>query len=182
LVLATGQLGNLRSGRDRRKFFCRDYQRVPLRRVFPREKAAWLIGGIRYRLSEKTHRYYIQYLFPETDRLMQLFLQSCGGQCPENELVRKFYDKFRNECVLHFQTEEVEEFPYILELNEVVGKGEGKSRFLKNMVIFHCVILKKSISTSMIRYLTWKISSSCICAQLRSECREYLAGKFVPIC
>jgi regulator of cell morphogenesis and NO signaling len=98
---------------------------------FPEKKLLGLSVASVIDYLKKTHRYYIQYLFPETDRLMQLFLQSCGGQCPENELVRKFYDKFRNECVLHFQTEEVEEFPYILELNEVVGKGEGKSRFFE---------------------------------------------------
>jgi regulator of cell morphogenesis and NO signaling len=79
----------------------------------------------------KTHQYYRQYLIPEIDRLLRLFLNSCEGKSAETELIRNFYDKFRTECIAHFQIEEDEEFPYILELSEIVeGKG-GKEHFLK---------------------------------------------------
>lgn len=77
----------------------------------------------------KTHRYYRHYLIPEIDRLMQLFLNSCSGKCTESDLIRNFHDKFQAECLAHFQIEEDEEFPYILELNSIVeGKGD-KLRF-----------------------------------------------------
>lgn len=78
----------------------------------------------------KTHNYYRQYLIPEIERLMQLFLKSCEGRCAESALIRNFYDKFQNECLAHFQTEEREEFPYILELNRLVESRENGEVFL----------------------------------------------------
>lgn len=79
----------------------------------------------------KTHNYYRQYLIPEIERLMQLFLKSCEGKCAESELIRNFYEKFQNECLSHFQTEELEEFPYILELNRLVEDGVNYPAFLE---------------------------------------------------
>ena len=78
----------------------------------------------------KTHQYYRQYLIPEIDRLLQLFLNSCDGKCAESELIRNFYDKFQNECIAHFQIEEDEEFPFILELNRVIETKADKESFL----------------------------------------------------
>ncbi len=78
----------------------------------------------------KTHQYYRQYLIPEIDRLLQLFLNSCDGKCAESELIRNFYDKFQHECIAHFQIEEDEEFPFILELNRVIETKADKESFL----------------------------------------------------
>lgn len=75
----------------------------------------------------KTHNYYRQYLIPEIERLMQLFLKSCEGKFAESDLIRSFYDKFQKDCLSHFQTEELEEFPYILELNRLVQNHETGS-------------------------------------------------------
>lgn len=80
----------------------------------------------------KTHNYYRQYLIPEIERLMQLFLKSCEGNCAESDLIRNFYDKFQRECLSHFQTEEQEEFPYILELNQLVENKQNGAEFLEN--------------------------------------------------
>lgn len=78
----------------------------------------------------KTHSYYRQYLIPEIDRLLQLFLNSCDGKCAEAELIRSFYDKFRSDCIAHFDIEEEEEFPFILELNRVIEGKTDKQSFL----------------------------------------------------
>ena len=74
----------------------------------------------------KTHKYYLDYVFPEQERLIDLFLQDCHDGCRENELVRKFYNKFRKEFINHVQIEEMQVFPYILKLNEAVSQPLDK--------------------------------------------------------
>lgn len=72
----------------------------------------------------KTHQYYLEYLIPENDRLIELFLLSAESESTENELVRKFYSKFKEEFLNHINFEEKEMFPYILELdNAIVNKN-----------------------------------------------------------
>lgn len=79
----------------------------------------------------KTHNYYRQYLIPEIERVLNLFLKSCSGACPESDLIRNFYEKFQAECIAHFQTEELEEFPYLLELNKQLEQKRDKKAFLE---------------------------------------------------
>lgn len=77
----------------------------------------------------RTHRYYMDYLIPENDRLIELFLSANPDESSENELVRKFYTKFKDEFVIHITFEEREMFPYILELNEAISTPELRGPF-----------------------------------------------------
>jgi len=77
----------------------------------------------------KTHRYYIDYLIPENDRLIELFLLANPDQSTENDLVRKFYTKFKEEFVIHIDFEESVMFPYVLELNQVIENPISRPNF-----------------------------------------------------
>lgn len=77
----------------------------------------------------KTHRYYIDYLIPENDRLIELFLLANPDQSTENDLVRKFYTKFKEEFVIHIDFEESVMFPYVLELNQVIENPLSRPNF-----------------------------------------------------
>ena len=77
----------------------------------------------------KTHRYYIDYLIPENDRLIELFLSSNPEQSTENDLVQKFYTKFKEEFVIHIDFEERVMFPYVLELNQVIENPISRPNF-----------------------------------------------------
>lgn len=77
----------------------------------------------------KTHEYYRNYLMPEIDRLLHLFVESCQGRSPESDMIHNFYERLQEECLAHFKTEEVEEFPFILALNKVVEGEAGKPEF-----------------------------------------------------
>jgi regulator of cell morphogenesis and NO signaling len=77
----------------------------------------------------KTHRYYINYLIPENDRLIELFLSANPEQNTENDLVRKFYTKFKEEFVIHIDFEESVMFPYVLELNQVIENPLSRPNF-----------------------------------------------------
>ncbi|MEI6680094.1 MAG: hemerythrin domain-containing protein [Mariniphaga sp.] len=78
----------------------------------------------------KTHRYYLGYVVPEQERLIDLFILNCANGCKENELVLKFYNKFKEEFANHVQVEETKVFPYILQLNEAIQNPLKKSAFL----------------------------------------------------
>lgn len=77
----------------------------------------------------KTHQYYVNYLMPENDRLIELFLSANPEESTENELVRKFYAKFKEEFVIHINFEESVMFPYILELNRVIENPDSRIQF-----------------------------------------------------
>lgn len=77
----------------------------------------------------KTHNYYLDYLVPETDRLIELFLSASPDESPENGLVRKFYSNFKEEFVIHLNFEEREMFPYVLELNAVIENPAARDQF-----------------------------------------------------
>jgi regulator of cell morphogenesis and NO signaling len=86
----------------------------------------------------KTHNYYLEYVLPEQERLNDLFLQNCRAGCKENELIRKFYNKFREEFIHHIQFEETRVFPYILGLNDSINKRihrNGLSAHHRNFTI-----------------------------------------------
>jgi regulator of cell morphogenesis and NO signaling len=77
----------------------------------------------------KTHKYYIDYMMPENDRLIELFLSTSNSSNTENDLIRKFYAKFKEEFLIHINFEEHEMFPFILELNSVIENPETRQQF-----------------------------------------------------
>lgn len=85
---------------------------------------------------QKTHRYYLDYVIPEQERLIDLFLLNCIGGCKENELIHKFYYKFKEEFTSHLQFEETQVFPYILALNDAIQNPAKKSIFFKQFPAF----------------------------------------------
>jgi len=94
----------------------------------------------------KTHRYYLEYLMPENDRLIELFLAASPDENTENELVRKFYSKFKEEFLIHINFEEREMFPFILELNAVVENPENRDRFTQKYPSFSIESFEKEHS------------------------------------
>lgn len=94
----------------------------------------------------KTHQYYKDFLIPENDRLIELFLASSADQNADNELVRKFYTKFKDEFVIHINFEEREMFPVILELNEAVENPDLRAEFKRKYPSFSVSSFEKEHS------------------------------------
>ena len=59
----------------------------------------------------KTHQYYKDFLIPESDRLIELFLSSSSENSADNQLVRKFHARFKEEFVIHIN------FSFSVEVN-----------------------------------------------------------------
>ena len=85
---------------------------------------------------KKTHQYYKDYLIPENDRLIELFLSANPEESSDNDLVRKFYARFKEEFVIHINFEEREMFPLILELNAVIENPLLRSQFIQKYPSF----------------------------------------------
>jgi len=98
---------------------------------FPEKKLRDFSVTIVIDYLQKTHRYYLDYVIPEQERLIELFMERCTNGRQEMELISKFYNKFKEEFTSHLQFEEVHVFPYILELNEIILNPSKKSNFLK---------------------------------------------------
>ncbi|HEY3371023.1 MAG TPA: hemerythrin domain-containing protein [Prolixibacteraceae bacterium] len=94
----------------------------------------------------KTHQYYKEYLIPENDRLIELFLSANPDESSDNELVRKFYSNFKEEFVIHINFEEREMFPYILELNAVIENPALRDQFKQKYPSFSITSFEKEHS------------------------------------
>lgn len=63
-----------------------------------------------------THQYYINYVLPKIEQLLNQVLLSCGKDCSSLKMINSFYQKYKAELLLHFQQEDEKVFPYIKEL------------------------------------------------------------------
>lgn len=79
---------------------------------------------------KETHKYYLDYVIPETDRLLDLLLINKSNIHPENEIIRKFYQKYKAELIQHIRYEEVQVFPYILKLDQATGSSKHKKELI----------------------------------------------------
>lgn len=67
----------------------------------------------------KTHKYYFDYLFPEVENRLNKLLASCkGDDCSDLELIKTFYNKYKEELSNHIQEEESTVFPYIIQVTK----------------------------------------------------------------
>jgi regulator of cell morphogenesis and NO signaling len=63
-----------------------------------------------------THQYYITYVLPKIERLLNQVLLTCEKDCSSLKMINSFYQKYKVELLLHFQQEDEKVFPYIKEL------------------------------------------------------------------
>lgn len=64
----------------------------------------------------KTHHYYINYVLPKLENLLYKLILSSHQKAMELEMIEIFYNKYKEEFLLHIRDEEENVFPYVLEL------------------------------------------------------------------
>lgn len=108
----------------------------------------------------KTHKYYFEYLFPEVERRFNRVLSGCEESCEDLQLVKSFYEKYKDELSKHIQEEEVKVFPYILALinsyeNKLPLDKKFDSYSLKNFEQEHNEVDQKiyDLKNIVIKYL-----------------------------
>lgn len=65
---------------------------------------------------KKTHSYYIDYMLPKLDSLLNQLIESNKTEIQQLNIIEKFYRKYKTELLLHIQEEEELVFPYIASL------------------------------------------------------------------
>ena len=65
---------------------------------------------------KNTHNYYIGYVLSKIERLLNKVMENCGENYPSLKMISSFYQKYKTELLLHLQSEDEKEFPYIVEL------------------------------------------------------------------
>ena len=102
---------------------------------------------------KNTHKYYIEYVLPKIEQLLNQVLLSCDENCSSLKMISTFYQKYKAELLLHLKLEDEKVFPYIINLYQkkelsVNGSSievienehtnvEVKLSDLKNLVIRH---------------------------------------------
>lgn len=84
----------------------------------------------------KTHKYYFEYLFPEVERRLEKVLSGCQGHCDDLQLVKSFYQKYKEELSNHIQEEEQNVFPYVLAIVKAFENHEQLDEKYKNHSIY----------------------------------------------
>lgn len=75
---------------------------------------------------EKTHSYYIENLLPTIERLIAELIEYCPKNNRSLNLVKKFFEEYKNELLAHFKREETVTFPYIKKVYKVhISGGAG---------------------------------------------------------
>lgn len=65
---------------------------------------------------QKTHQYYIDYVLVKLDNLLHELIESDTSEVHQLEIIEKFYNKYKQELILHINEEEHVVFPYVTSL------------------------------------------------------------------
>lgn len=65
---------------------------------------------------QKTHEYYLNIILPRMEEVLGKLINSCRSNCEKMELIRKFYQTYKQELTAHIDDEEDNVFPYIKKL------------------------------------------------------------------
>lgn len=73
-----------------------------------------------------THNYYIGYVLPKIEGLLEKVIASCKEGCNSLKMISSFYQKYKAELLIHLQHEDEKEFPYIVDLLKTRKLREGQ--------------------------------------------------------
>lgn len=76
---------------------------------------------------KKTHDYYLNVIVPRMEDILENLINSCTHNCDKMKLIRKFYQKYKEELLAHIDDEEQNAFPYIIDLIKNNKKKDGYS-------------------------------------------------------
>lgn len=103
---------------------------------------------------KKTHTYYIHYVVPKLDRLLELLISSSESNYKGLQMVDAFYKKYKKELSQHIDYEEEHVFPYVLEL--VKNNKLNKDYTIRSFEKEHTNIDDKlnDLKNLLIKYIT----------------------------
>ncbi len=102
----------------------------------------------------KTHKYYIEYVFPKIEDLLEKLIKSGSNGGEELKMIKSFYLKYKEEWVIHINEEEEDVFPYVKSLIE--GKETRPGYTMQSFETEHSNVDDKlsDLENLIIKYLT----------------------------
>jgi regulator of cell morphogenesis and NO signaling len=102
----------------------------------------------------KTHKYYLEYVFPKIEDLLEKLIQSGSNGGEELKMIKSFYLKYKEEWVIHIKEEEEEVFPYVKKLIE--GEATPQGYTMQSFETEHSNVDDKlsDLENLIIKYLT----------------------------
>lgn len=73
---------------------------------------------------QKTHLHYATYMLPKIEGLLNKLISGCDENCSYLKMIDTFYQKYKNELLLHINDEEENVFPNIIRLVKQEEAGE----------------------------------------------------------
>lgn len=67
----------------------------------------------------KTHQHYIEYVLPKLASLLKQLIESNNSDIHQLDIIEQFYQKYKEELLIHINEEEQEVFPYITKLVDI---------------------------------------------------------------
>lgn len=74
----------------------------------------------------KTHHYYINYVLPKIEKLLESIIQSSRQGNTQLHVIHTFYQKYKTELLLHIQEEEELVFPHV---EHLINNRHGKANY-----------------------------------------------------
>ena len=90
---------------------------------FPQKQLLSFSPSLIVNYLKKTHRYYLNYVVPSIEMLLDDFLIGFKGEEKNLKIIRRFYHEYRQELFSHIDEEETIVFPYVLGL---LKESEGQ--------------------------------------------------------
>ena len=72
---------------------------------------------------KKTHEYYLSYLLPKLEQLLDKIISGSQGGKQDLKMIISFYEKYKNELMLHIQDEEENVFPLVIRFIHNIKNG-----------------------------------------------------------
>lgn len=102
---------------------------------------------------EKTHQYYLNFIIPKLDSLLDKVIKSAFTSTEELILLERFYREYRDELIIHIRDEEEKFFPLILKKCSTKMKSGASSHLSFDFEHTNVEMKINDIKNLLIRYI-----------------------------
>lgn len=100
---------------------------------FPTEQLQSFKASLLIDYLQTAHRYFLDQKTPEIAEMIEKTIQEDDGNKKYYDLIKRFFNEYREEFTRHIEREDRVIFPYVLQLEKALDKGAADPSLLKNL-------------------------------------------------